>query len=158
MLKNLGGSASPFDAGWPQRPEDFRAAHGTACENAIAIAQYLEQHPKGGGAVHYPGLESHPQHAIAARQMLAYGGMLSFELKGGLEAGISLMDHLRLASLAPTLGNLETLVQHPASMSHASVKPEERQRMGIADGLVRLSVGIENLADIIADLEQALAY
>jgi methionine-gamma-lyase len=158
MLKNLGGSASPFDAWLTNNGlKTFELRMARHCENAAAIAGWLEQHPKLG-RVFYPGLDSHPAHAVACKQMLSFGGMLSFELKGGLAAGVSLMDHLQLASLAPTLGNLETLVQHPASMSHASVAPEERVRMGISDGLVRLSVGIENVEDIMADLEQALAY
>jgi methionine-gamma-lyase len=106
--------------------------------------------------VHYPGLESHPDHVVASRQMLHFGGMLSFELKGGLEAGVSMMDHLKLATMAPSLGTVDTLVQHPASMSHVTVPRETRLKMGIADGLVRLSVGIENIEDILADLDQAL--
>jgi methionine-gamma-lyase len=158
MLKNLGGSASPFDA-WLTNIglKTFELRMQRHCENATALARWLEQHPKVE-RVFYPGLESHPGHATAQKQMLTYGGMLSFELKGGMAAGISLMDHVRLASLAPTLGNLETLIQHPASMSHASVAAEERARMGISDGLVRLSAGIENIEDIITDLEQALIY
>jgi methionine-gamma-lyase len=158
MLKNLGGSASPFDA-WLTNIglKTFELRMQRHCENATALARWLEQHPKVE-RVFYPGLESHPGHATAQKQMLTYGGMLSFELKGGMAAGISLMDHVRLASLAPTLGNLETLVQHPASMSHAGVAAEARARMGISDGLVRLSAGIENIEDIITDLEQALIY
>jgi methionine-gamma-lyase len=106
--------------------------------------------------VYYPGLEADPGHEIAQRQMYSYGGMLSFELKGGIGAGIRMMERVRLASLAVSLGNVDTLIEHPASMTHAHVSPEDRLSQGITDGLVRLSVGIENLPDILADLEQAL--
>jgi methionine-gamma-lyase len=125
------------------------------CANALGVARYLASHPKVA-AVHYPGLESHAGHAIARRQMHAFGGMLSFELKGGLKAGAALMNHVKLATLAVSLGNVDSLIQHAASMTHSSIPPEERSRMGITDGLVRFSVGIENIEDILADLEQAL--
>ena len=106
--------------------------------------------------MYYPGLEDNPGHAIAARQMHAYGGMLSFELKGGMQAGIQLMERVRLATLAVSLGMVDTLIEHPASMTHAPVPREDRLNQGITDGLVRLSVGIEDLPDILADLEQGL--
>lgn len=156
LHKNLGGTASPFDA-WLTNIglKTFELRMQRHCASAAQIAAWLEQHPRVA-RVFYPGLASHPDHAVARKQMLSYGGMLSFELKGGLATGIAMMDRVQLASLAPTLGNVETLVQHPASMSHASVAPEERARMGITDGLVRLSVGIENVEDITADLDQAL--
>jgi cystathionine beta-lyase/cystathionine gamma-synthase len=115
----------------------------------------LESHPQVTG-VRYPGLPSHPQHEIAKRQMAAFGGMISFELKGGLAAGTTLMNSVELCSLAESLGAVETMITHPASMTHAAVPRETRLKRGLTDGLVRLSVGIEDVADIIADLEQAL--
>ena len=156
LLKILGGSASPFDAWLTNNGlKTFELRMQRHCENAALIAAHLSAHPEVT-VVHYPGLESHPDHAVARRQMLYFSGMLSFELKGGLAAGISMMDHLKLATMAPSLGTVDTLVQHPASMSHVSVPRETRLKMGIADGLVRLSVGIENVEDILADLDQAL--
>ncbi|MGA9097800.1 MAG: PLP-dependent transferase, partial [Methanotrichaceae archaeon] len=104
----------------------------------------------------YPGLKSHPQHDIAKKQMSGFSGMLSFEVKGGVEAGRRLMDGVKLLTLAVSLGSTDTLIEHPASMTHAVVPKEERLRMGVTDGLVRISVGIEDVEDIIADLDQAL--
>jgi len=156
LLKILGGSASPFDAWLTNNGlKTFELRMQRHCENAALIAAHLNAHPKVT-TVFYPGLESRPDHAVARRQMLHFGGMLSFELKGGLEAGVSMMDRLKLATMAPSLGTVDTLVQHPASMSHVSVPRETRLKMGITDGLVRLSVGIENVEDILADLDQAL--
>jgi methionine-gamma-lyase len=156
MLKTLGGAPSPFDA-WLGNLglKTFEVRMERHCANALGVARYLASHPKVA-AVHYPGLESHAGHAIARRQMHAFGGMLSFELKGGLKAGAALMNHVKLATLAVSLGNVDSLIQHAASMTHSSIPPEERSRMGITDGLVRFSVGIENIEDILADLEQAL--
>jgi methionine-gamma-lyase len=122
---------------------------------AQAIAQWLEAHPKVQ-SVRYIGLPSHPQHALAKRQMRGFGSMISFEMKGGLEAGRRLMDHVRLATLAVSLGGVETLIEHPASMTHAAMSREAREAAGFTDGLVRYSVGIEEAEDLIADLEQAL--
>lgn len=124
---------------------------------AAAIARWLEAHPKVD-SVRYIGLPSHPQHEIARRQMKGFGSMIAFELKGGYEAGKKLMNHVRLATLAVSLGGVETLIEHPASMTHASMSPEARQEAGFTDGLVRYSVGIEDVDDLIADLEQALAH
>ncbi len=123
--------------------------------NALKIAEWLEAHPKVEW-VRYVGLPSHPQHALAARQMCGPGSMISFELKGGLEAGRVLMDSVRLAMLAVSLGGVETLVEHPASMTHAGMSREDRLAADITDGLVRYSVGIEDADDLIADLAQAL--
>jgi methionine-gamma-lyase len=125
------------------------------CANALAIAEYLAKHPKVE-QVNYPGLPSHPDHQLAKRQMKAFGGMLSFELAGGLEAGKTFMDKLQFCTLAPTMGDVDTLVLHPASMSHLRVPREVRLANQITDGLIRLSVGIENVEDIINDLEQAI--
>jgi cystathionine beta-lyase/cystathionine gamma-synthase len=124
--------------------------------NAQKVAEWLEQHPKVA-RVHYPGLASFPQHALAQTQQALAGGMLAFELKGGADAGIQLMNTVRLCLLAENLGAVETLITHPVSMTHGDVPREIRERTGITDGLVRLSVGLENPADIIADLETALA-
>lgn len=125
------------------------------CANAMQVARLLEGHP-GVSKVHYPGLESFGQHALAARQMLGFGGMIAFELKGGLEAGRSMMNRLHLIRRAVSLGDAETLIQHPASMTHSTYTPEERAAHGIAEGLIRLSVGLEEVDDICADLVQAL--
>jgi cystathionine beta-lyase/cystathionine gamma-synthase len=124
-------------------------------ENGMAMAQFLAAHPKVR-RVHYPGLPSHPQHELAKKQMNGFGGMLSFET-GSLENARTVLKSVRLCSLAESLGGVETLISHPASMTHASVPSEERARIGITDGLVRISVGIEDSEDLIADLKQALA-
>jgi methionine-gamma-lyase len=125
-------------------------------DNAMKVAEFLESRPEIEW-VRYPGLPSHPQHELARTQMSGYSGMLSFEIKGGIEAGRKLMDNVKLCSLAVSLGATDTLIQHPASMTHACVPLEVRKNVGITDGLVRLSVGIEDSEDIIEDLEQALA-
>jgi cystathionine beta-lyase/cystathionine gamma-synthase len=122
--------------------------------NGQALAEYLARHPKVH-QVYYPGLPDHPQHALAARQMRGFGGMLAFEL-GSLEAARRLLNAVRLMALAESLGGVETLISHPASMTHASVPPERRAALGITDGLVRISVGIEDVDDLLEDLEHAL--
>ncbi len=124
-------------------------------QNAMAVARFLEQHPKVA-RVNYNGLPSHPDHALAKKQMRDFGAMLSFELRDGLQAGINFMNRIRFCTLAPTLGDVDTLVLHPASMSHVNIPKDIRLQNGITDGLIRLSVGIENQEDIIADLAQAL--
>jgi methionine-gamma-lyase len=125
-------------------------------ENAIKVAEYLEKHPKIKW-VKFPGLKSHPQYELAQKQMKGPGGMISFELKGGFEAGKVLMNSVKLAVLAVSLGGVETLIQHPASMTHSKMDKQARLESGITDGLVRFSVGIENISDIINDLEQGLS-
>jgi len=127
-----------------------------AQENAMKVAEYLENHPKVAWAK-YPGLKSFPQYDLAKKQMSGPGAMISFELKGGYEAGTTLMDNVHLALLAVSLGGVESLIQHPASMTHAGVSKEARLQADITEGLVRYAVGIENVDDIIADLDQALA-
>jgi methionine-gamma-lyase len=122
---------------------------------AQCVARWLEAHPKVR-QVRYIGLPSHPQHELAGRQMRGFGSMISFELTGGVEAGKRLMDHVRLATLAVSLGGVETLIEHPASMTHAGLSREAREAAGFTDGLVRYSVGIEDVDDLIADLDQAL--
>lgn len=124
--------------------------------NALQVAEFLESHKKISW-VRYPGLPGHPQHNIAKKQMCGFSGMLSFGVTGGLQAGRELMNNVRLCSLAVSLGAVDTLVQHPASMTHANIPKDIREITGITDDLVRLSVGIEDSEDIIADLEQALA-
>lgn len=126
-----------------------------AQRSALEIARWLEQQPEVSRVL-YIGLESHPQHALAMRQMTGFGSMISFELKGGMVAGRILMNRVRLATLAVSLGGVETLVEHPASMTHAGMSPEDRRAAGFSDGLVRYSVGIEDVEDLIADLRQAL--
>ena len=125
------------------------------CSSAQAVAELIEKHP-ATAVVHYPGLPSFAQHALAQRQMRQAGGMIAFELQGGLQAGIRFMNALQLVTRAVSLGDAETLAQHPASMTHSTYTPEERARYGISDGLVRISVGLEDLADILADVRQAL--
>lgn len=124
-------------------------------QNAQKVAEFLESHHKVD-LVNYPGLKSHPQHEIARKQMSGYSGMLSFEVKGGVEAGRRLMNALQLCSRAVSLGSVDTLIEHPASMTHAVMPKETREQLGITDGLVRISVGIEDVEDIIADLEKGL--
>ncbi len=126
-----------------------------AQESAMKIAEFLQSHP-GVAWIKYPGLISHPQHELAKTQMKGFGSMMSFGLKGGYEAGKKLMDHLHLAILAVSLGGVETLIQHPASMTHAGVSKEHKLAAGITDDLVRFSVGIEDVEDIIEDLRQGL--
>ena len=158
MFKILGGCPSPFDA-WLTNIglKTFEVRMQRHCENAMQIARFLEGHPKVA-CVHYPMLESHPDHALAQRQMSCGGGMMAFELKGGFQSGVALMEHVRVSTLAVSLGNVDSLISHPASMSHSTVSPEIRHSMGISDGLVRYSIGIENVEDLISDLEQALSF
>ena len=157
IQKTIGAVPSPFDC-WLTlagvKTLDLRMRRHA--ENAQVVAEYLESHPKVA-RVSYPGLASHPQHAIAAAQMSGFSGMLSFELEGGLEAGRTVMNAVALCGLAESLGAVETMITHPATMTHAEVPAEDRKARGLTDGLVRLSVGIEDVEDIVADLEQALA-
>ena len=155
-LRNFGAVISPFNAwltlhGLTTLPLRF-ARHS---ENAIRVAAFLEEHPAVAW-VRYPSLPSHPQHELAKRQMDTFGGMITLELKGGRAAGERLVDHLQLCSLAVSLGDVRTLICHPASTTHSHVPAEIRRRTGITDGLVRISIGLEDPEDIIADLGQAL--
>jgi methionine-gamma-lyase len=156
VLNQLGGVIDPFNA--------FLVARGIKtlairmerhCESAKQIAGYLEKHSKVD-RVYFPSLPSHPQHEVARRQMRGPGGVISFELEGGIEAGKKLMNSLRLCTLAVSLGGVETLIEHPASMTHASMGAEDRLAAGITDGLVRISVGLERVDELIADLDQGL--
>jgi len=156
MQRVLGGNSNPFDA--------FVLTNGLKtlplrmdrhCQNAMEVAKFLDGHT-AVSKVNYTGLPSHPDHAIALKQMRHPGAMMSFELKEGLDAGVKLMNKLNLCLRTVSLGTTETLLCHPASMTHFSVPREQRQQYGISDGLIRMSVGIENVEDIISDLEQAL--
>jgi len=156
MQRVLGGNSNPFDA--------FVLVNGLKtlalrmdrhCQNAVQVAKFLDGHQKVA-KVNYTGLPSHPDHAIAMKQMKHPGAMLSFELKGGIDAGVSLMNKLKLCLRTVSLGTTETLLCHPASMTHFSVPKDQRERYGISDGLIRMSVGIEDANDIVNDLEQAL--
>ncbi len=156
VIKVFGGSPSPFDA-WLTNIglKTFEIRMERHCRNAMAVGEFLAGHPKVA-CVFYPGLPDNPGHEIARRQMEAFGGMVSFELKGGLEAGEAMMNHVRMTTLAVSLGNVDSLIEHPASMTHRNVTRHELEQMGISEGLVRLSVGIENVEDIVRDLESAL--
>ena len=125
------------------------------CENALAIAKHFESH-KEISEVIYPGLSNHPQHDLAAKQMKGFGGIISMNIKGGLEKSKSFLEQTRIFALAESLGGVESLIEHPALMTHASLPKDRRESIGISDGLVRLSVGLESLDDLIDDIEQAL--
>jgi methionine-gamma-lyase len=157
MHRLLGSNANPFDA--------FLLINGIKtleirmdrhCNNAEQVAQFLQTH-SSISKVNYAGLASHPDHAIATKQMKHPGAMLSFELKGGLQSGIDFMNKLQMCLRTVSLGTCDTLLCHPASMTHFSVPKEQREQYGITDGLIRMNVGIENVQDIIQDLEQALS-
>ena len=156
-LKDMTGAVlGPQDAYYIIRGmKTFEIRMERHCKNAKKVVEFLNKHPKIE-RVYYPGLETHPGHEIAKKQMKDFGAMISFELKGGFEAGKTLLNNLKLCSLAVSLGDTETLIQHPASMTHSPYTKEEREAAGITDGLVRLSVGLENVEDIIEDLEQGL--
>ena len=156
VQKSIGAVPGPFDC-WLTilgiKTLDLRMKKHDS--NAQTVAEYLEDHPKVS-SVTYPGLPSHPAHETAKKQMSGFSGMISFELTGGIQAGKIVMNSVKLAKLAESLGAVETMITHPATMTHADVPKDERDARGLTDGLVRLSVGIENPDDIIADLEQAL--
>lgn len=151
-----GASLSPFDAFLINRGlKTLELRMDRHCENAIKVAKFLQSHPIVE-KVYYPGLEDFPQYELAAKQMKLPGAMISFEIKGGVEEGKKVMDTVELCTLAVSLGDAETLIQHPASMTHSPYTPEERMECGIPDGLIRLSIGLETVEDIIADLDMAL--
>ena len=152
----LGGNSNPFDAFLLiQGIKTLEIRMDRHCENAMKVAGFLEQH-QSVSKVNYAGLPSHPDHVVAMKQMKNAGGMLSFELKNGLKAGIDFMNKLKMCLRTVSLGTVDTLLCHPASMTHFGVPKEQREKYGITDGLIRMNVGIENNEDIIADLEQAL--
>jgi len=152
----LGGNMDPHQAYLVNRGLKTLAIRmERSQESAAKVAEFLENHPKVDW-VKYPGLKSHPQHELAKKQMSGFGAMISFGLKGGFKAGETMMDNVHLAMLAVSLGGVESLIQHPASMTHAGLSPEAREAAGISEGLVRFSVGIEDCDDIINDLKHAL--
>jgi methionine-gamma-lyase len=156
LMINLGCNMDPHQAFLTRRGLKTLALRmDKAQQNSIIIADYLEKHPKVAW-VSYPGLKSHPQYDLAKKQMKGPGAMISFGLKGGFDAGKTMMDNVKLALLAVSLGGIETLIQHPASMTHSKLSAEAKEKAGITDELVRLSVGIEEVEDIIEDIEQAL--
>ena len=156
VMTNMGPNMDPHQAYMVHRGlKTLGLRIERAQASAIKIAEFLDSHPKIEW-VKYPGLKSHPQYELAKRQMDGPGSMLSFELKGGLDAGKRLMDNVEMILLAVSLGGVESLIQHPASMTHSKIAHDKKLEAGITDGLVRLSVGIENQEDIIADLDQAL--
>ncbi|KAF5054236.1 MULTISPECIES: methionine gamma-lyase [Sedimentibacter] len=156
-IKDMTGSViSPFDSYLINRGmKTLEIRMEKHCQNAQKVAEFLEDHP-AVVSIAYPGLKSFPQYELAKKQMSLPGAMIAFEVKGGLEAGRILMNSVELCSLAVSLGDTETLIQHPASMTHSPYTPEERAASGISEGLVRLSVGLEDAGDIIDDLKQAL--
>jgi len=157
VMMNMGCNMDPHQAYLTRRGLKTLAIRiDRAQENAMKIAEFLENHPKVSW-VRYPGLKSHPQYELAKKQMAGPGAMLSFELKGGINAGKIVMNNVKVALLAVSLGGVETLIQHPASMTHSKMSKEAREKAGITDGLVRLSVGIEDADDLLNDLSQAIS-
>ncbi|MBA7700357.1 Cystathionine beta-lyase [subsurface metagenome] len=156
LLNALGTCASPFDCWLVLRGiKTLPVRMMRQEENAAQVAAYLEKHPKVE-KVFYPGLKSHPGHEIAMRQMEGFGSVVSFEIEGGIEAVNSFLRSVTIFSLAESLGGVDSLVEHPATMSHASMPEDVRRGVGITDSLIRLSVGLENVDDLIEDLAQAL--
>jgi cystathionine beta-lyase/cystathionine gamma-synthase len=156
VQKTIGAVPSPFDC-WLTLlgVKTLHLRMHRHASNAQAVAEFLESHPQVE-KITYPGLKSHPQYGVAKEQMDGFSGMISFELKGGIPAGTTVMNNVKLCSLAESLGAVETMITHPASMTHVDVPAEERHARGLTDGLVRISVGIEDPEDIIDDLKQAL--
>jgi cystathionine gamma-lyase len=156
LQNSVGAIAGPFDAFLAMRGlKTLHLRMRAHCANALELAKWLEQHPAVARVI-YPGLKSHPQHALAKRQMHGFGGIVSIEVKGGLKAAKRMLERCKLFSLAESLGGVESLIEHPAIMTHASVPAANRKRLGISDGLIRLSVGVEDIADLKAELEAAL--
>jgi cystathionine gamma-lyase len=157
LQNSVGAIAGPFDAFLAMRGVKTLALRMRAhCANALELAQWLEKHP-AVARVNYPGLKSHPQHALARRQMHGFGGIISIEVKGGLRKARRTLERCHLFALAESLGGVESLIEHPAIMTHASVPPANRKKLGISDGLIRLSVGIEDIRDLRDELGHALA-
>ena len=155
-MKLNGTYCSPTDAWYLYNGlKTFPIRMEAHCKNAMALAEFLEEH-EAIDRVNYPGLSSHPGHQIAKEQMSAFGGMLSFDVKGGMDNALAFMNKLKMTTLAPTLGNVDTILLHPATSSHLKVPKEQRETVGIGDGLVRVSVGIEDIEDLIQDFNQAL--
>lgn len=157
LQNSVGAVSGPFDAFLAMRGlKTLHLRMKAHCEAALELARWLEKH-KAVEKVIYPGLKNHPQHALAKRQMDGFGGIISIEVKGGFKAARRMLEHCELFALAESLGGVESLIEHPAIMTHASVPPANRKRLGISDGLVRLSVGVEDISDLRAELALALA-
>lgn len=157
LSNSMGGIASPFDSFMCLRSLKTLGIRMKAHQvGAMEVAKFLEKHPKVDRVL-YPGLASHPQHSLAKEQMSGFGGMITMYIKGGLPAARTMLETVKVFALAESLGGVESLIEHPAIMTHASVPAETRKALGIDDGLVRLSVGIENPDDLIRDLQQSLA-
>ncbi|RDZ27126.1 cystathionine gamma-synthase [Lysobacter silvisoli] len=158
FLQNaVGGVQGPFDSFLALRGlKTLHLRMKAHCENAQALAEWLQSHPSVEKVI-YPGLAAHPQHALAKRQMHGYGGMVSIYVKGGLDGARRMMERCKLFAIAESLGGVESLINHPALMTHASIPPDRRAALGIADNLVRLSVGVEDVADLRAELQDALS-
>jgi methionine-gamma-lyase len=157
-IHHLGPTMSPFNAWLFLRGIKTLAVRMERhCLNAMRVAEWLNSHPKVT-KVYYPGLPSHPGHSIAKKQMKCFGGMIAFEVSGGIKAGQAVMDNVHICRLAVSLGDCDTLIQHPASMTHSTYTKEDRAAAGIPDGLIRISVGIEHADDIIKDLENSFSF
>lgn len=156
LQNSVGAIAGPFDAFLAMRGlKTLHLRMKAHCESALELAKWLEKHPIIERVI-YPGLKSHPQHALAKRQMDGFGGIISVEVKGGLKKATRMLERCELFALAESLGGVESLIEHPAIMTHASVPSANRKRLGISDGLVRLSVGVEDIRDLRSELEEAL--
>lgn len=158
FARNTGPSLSPFNS-WilSKSLETLSVRVDRHCENALAVAEFLESHEKVN-AVRYPFLKSHPDYEIAVKQMKMGGNIVAFEVAGGIEGGRKFLDRIQMCSLSANLGDTRTIVTHPASSTHSKLSVEERESVGITDGLIRVSVGLENILDIVEDLSQALNY
>lgn len=157
LQNSVGAVAGPFDAFLAMRGlKTLHLRMKAHCASAFELARWLEKHPAIERVI-YPGLKSHPQHALAKRQMDGFGGIISMEVKGGLKKARRMLERCELFALAESLGGVESLIEHPAIMTHASVPPANRKRLGISDGLVRLSVGVEDVIDLRGELERALS-
>lgn len=156
LHNSIGSIAGPFDSFLALRGVKTLALRMQRhCQSALELAQWLEQHPQVEDVI-YPGLSSHPQHALAKKQMQGFGGMISVRIKGGTLEATGMLERCQIFTLAESLGGVESLIEHPAIMTHASIPPEIRAQLGITDNLIRLSVGIEDIEDLKADLDQAL--
>ncbi|MBL0163538.1 MAG: PLP-dependent transferase [Xanthomonadales bacterium] len=157
LQNSVGAVAGPFDSFLAMRGlKTLHLRMRAHCESAMILAQWLDKHPAVERVI-YPGLKSHPQHALAKRQMDGFGGIISIEVKGGLRKARRMLERCKLFALAESLGGVESLIEHPAIMTHASVPLANRKRLGISDGLIRLSVGVEDVADLKSELEFALS-
>ncbi|MBL0222944.1 MAG: PLP-dependent transferase [Xanthomonadales bacterium] len=157
LQNSVGAVAGPFDSFLAMRGlKTLHLRMRAHCESALILAQWLDKHPAVDRVI-YPGLKSHPQHALAKRQMDGFGGIISIEVKGGLRKARRMLERCHLFALAESLGGVESLIEHPAIMTHASVPPANRKKLGISDGLVRLSVGVEDVVDLQTELETALS-